>query len=887
MIGKTVSHYKILEKLGEGGMGVVYKAEDLKLGRSVALKFVPSSIGDDKTTQRFIHEARAASALDHPNICAIHEIDETPEGQMFIVMPCYEGESLTAKIERGPLKLDEALEIAIQTASGLSKAHEKGIVHRDIKPGNIFMTSDGLAKIVDFGLAKLATQTKLTKTGTTVGTVMYMSPEQARGEEVDHRSDIWSLGVVLYEMVTGRLPFKGEHEPAVVYSIMNEDPDPATAIRTGVPMELERIIGKCMAKSSDERYQHADEMVADLRHMKTTLAAPSSRRPPQIRAGMARRQIRWRRWALGVGLVAAVALGVLSRYRAPSKVTPVSERKMLAVLPFVNLGLPEDDYFAAGITEEITSRLATIRELGVISRTSAVHYAGTNKTVKQIGSELGVGYILEGTVRWAREPGGTSKVRITPQLIRVSDDTHLWSEPYDRVIQDIFEIQSEIAQNVVEHLGLTLLDKQHSAVETRPTDNLEAYQAYLRGEYYADQPHFVAKHWEQAVESYQRATELDPGFALAYARLSEAHARLYYYRYDTSEDRRSKAKAAANRAVELEPNSPAIHLASGYFHLFVEQDVASAFKEFDIAARYLPDNADVLEAKGDGFRQEGHWEEAIDHYSRACELDPRSASRRENLAETYWWTRRHSDALDAANKAIALAPDQMWPYLDKTFNFWSWKGKGALTDARAALEALGPGQDPGWMVWAWFYQTAFEGNYPEALGYLASFPDEWIRIKIGACPKSLLSAQVHDLLGEPERARSEYENARSLLETEVQTHPDDPRYHSSLGIAYAVLGRKEEAIREGKRAVDLLPMSKDAVYGIPCVIALAHIFTIVGEQDAAVGEIERLLSQPSWMSPAWLEMDFRWNRLRDNPKFKQLLEKYSRVGTAAVSGEKS
>ena len=877
MIGRTVSHYKILSKLGEGGMGVVYKAEDLKLGRSVALKFLTSSIGDDKARHRFVHEARAASALEHPNICSIHEIDESPDGQMFIVMPCYEGESLATKIERGPLKLGEAVETAIQVASGLSKAHEKGIIHRDIKPGNIFITSDGLAKIVDFGLAKLATQTKLTRSGMTTGTVAYMSPEQARGEEVDSRTDIWSLGVALYEMVTGRLPFRGEHEPAVVYSIMNEEPEPVTGVRTGVPMELERIIHKCMAKSPGERYQHADEIVADLRRMEKALAAPASTRLEESRTGSRPRRARPWPWIAAFAVVAVVVVGVLSRYRAPSGVAPVSERKMLAVLPFVNLGSPEDEYFAAGITEEITSRLATIRELGVISRTSAVHYTGTNKTIKQIGAELDVQYILEGTVRWARAPEGTSRVRITPQLIRVSDDTHLWSEPYDHVVQDIFEIQSDIAQNVVEHLGLTLLEKSHPAVAAPPTDNLDAYQAYLRGEYYANQPHFVAKNWKQAAENYDQAVELDPHFALAYAKLSVAHARLYYYRYDMSEDRRNKAKRAIDKAVEIDPAAPDIHLALGYFRFFVDGDVERALAEFDIAGRDLPDDANVLEAKGVAIRRQGRWVEALDHLQRACKLDPRNGSLYETLAETLWWYRRYPEALEAADRAIALAPDQMWPYLDKAFNYWSWKGKSALKESRAALTAMGAGEDPDWVTWAWFHQAAPEGNYQEALGYLASFPNEWIRIKIFACPKTLLSAQIHELTGDTERAKSEYENAKDLLEKEVRTHPDDPRYHSSLGVVCAALGQREEAVHEGKRAVDLLPMSKDAVYGIPYVIDLAHIYTTVGDDDAALAEIERLLSQPSWMSPAWLEMDCRWNRLRGNPRFQQLLDKYSRA----------
>lgn len=795
---------------------------------------------------------------------------------MFIVMPCYEGESLQKKIARGPIPLDEAIEIASQVASGLARAHERGVIHRDIKPGNILITKDG-AKIVDFGLAKLAAQTKLTKTGTTVGTAMYMSPEQARGQETDQRSDIWSLGVVLYEMLTGRPPFTGEHDAAVLYQIMNEEPQPITAVRTGVPMEMERIAGKCTAKDPEERYQHADDIVADLRHLTNVLSSPMAKRPAGVRRGAVRRPIFL--WPTVIGLVGVIAvlIVVVSRYRVPSEAPSVSGRMMLAVLPFVNLGSPEDEYFAAGITEEITARLATIRELGVISRTSAVHYAGTNKTIKQIGNELGVQYILEGTVRWARVPGEASRVRITPQLIRVSDDTHLWSEPYDRVIQDIFQIQSDIAQNVVEHLGLTLLERGHPAVEARPTANLDAYQAYLQGQYYAGQPHFASENWNKAIQSFQRAVELDPEFALAYATLSEAHARLYYYRYDMSEDRRNSARAAVDKALELEPNAPEVHLAMGYFHLFTERNAERAFAEFEIAARHLPDNAEIMEAKGDGFRQEGHWTEALDHYQRACELDPRSASLHEALAETYWWYRRYPEALDAANKAIALAPDQMWPHLDKAFNYWSWKGQSGLKEARAALEDLGPGQDPDWVVWSWFFQAAFEKNYREALGHLTAFPSDWIRVKIGASPKSLLSAQLHELIGEPERSRSEYENAKDLLELEVQAQPQDPRYHSSLGIAYAALGRKEDAIREGKRAVELLPMSKDAVYGVPYVIDLAHIYTIVGDENAALGEIERVLSQPSWISPGWLEMDFRWDRLRDNPKFEQLMEKYSRM----------
>jgi serine/threonine protein kinase/tetratricopeptide (TPR) repeat protein len=873
MIGQTISHYKILSKLGEGGMGVVYKAEDLKLHRFVALKFLPPSVSDDQSRRRFIHEAQAASSLEHPNICSIHEIDETPDGRMFIVMPCYEGEPLAAKIARGPLKIDEAADIAIQVASGLSKAHEKGISHRDIKPANIFITSDGLVKVVDFGLAKLASQTKLTREGTTVGTAMYMSPEQARGQDTDHRSDIWSLGIVLYEMIAGRPPFRGDHEPAIFYSVMNEEPEPLTSIRTGVPMELERVVRKCLAKSPDERYQHADEMAADLRRLKTDLARPTSTRQPVAVTGEARRKsIKWP-WVVVLLVVAVAAIGILSRYRAPSKVASVSERKMLAVLPFGNLGAPEDEYFAAGITEEITSRLATIRELGVISRTSALQYTSTKKTVKEIGAELGVGYVLEGTVRWARKPGEASKVRITPQLIRVSDDTHLWSDTYDRVIDDIFDIQSDIAQSVVEHMGLALLDKKHPAIESRPTGNLDAYQAYLQARYWAGQPHFMAENWERAIQSYERAVDIDPKFALAYAGLSMAHGRLYYYLYDLSPERRDQAKAAVDEAARLAPDAPEAHLALGYFHLLVERDAEKAFGEFEIAARDLPDDADVLKAKGDCFREQGLWTEAIEHYRRACELDPRNGSLWVELAECHWWTRRHAEADEDCDKALAFAPDQMWPYLAKVFNTWSWKGASSAT--RATLQAMPAGIRDDWVDWTWFRQSLLEREYREALDRLAAKTDGWIRVKISAQPVSMLAAEVYELLGDEQRALAEYETARRILEAEVRAHPDDPRYHGSLGVTYAAVGRRDEAIREGKRAVELLPMTKDAVYGLPGVIDLAHIYTLVGEHRAALEQLEYLLTVPSWISPAWLRIDPRWNRLRDDPEFNQLLAEYT------------
>jgi TolB-like protein len=474
MVGSTVSHYRILEKLGGGGMGVVYKAQDLKLDRPVALKFLPPDLTrDPDAKQRFIHEARAASALQHTNICVVYDIDESDDGQMFISMEYLPGETLKKKIERGPLKIDDAIQIAAQVACGLGKAHEHGIVHRDVKPANVMITADGVAKIVDFGLAKMSRRTMLTKAGSTLGTASYMSPEQAQGEDADSRTDIWSLGVMLYEMLTGLLPFTAEYEQGLIYQILNSAPPALSGVRTGIPLELEHIIAKCLEKRRDERYQTAADLIADLRHLQRSRGGSDT--APQVipaAVGTPRRR-RW--WYWKVPAIILIAIAAFFILRMPPQ-APVSEEQSIAVLPFVDMSPQRDqEYFCDGMTDELTNRLSKIRGVRVPARTSAFMFKGKTGDIREIGSKLNVRAVLEGSVRKAGDG-----LRITAQLINVADGYHLWSETYDRKLEDVFAIQDDISSAIVKALELELTSQERERISERPIDDIRAYDFYLK-----------------------------------------------------------------------------------------------------------------------------------------------------------------------------------------------------------------------------------------------------------------------------------------------------------------------------------------------------------------------------------------------------------------------
>jgi len=847
MIGKTILHYKILSKLGEGGMGVVYKAEDSKLKREVAIKFLPRQIAaSDEERERFKIEAQAAAALNHANIATIHSIEKTDD-ETFIVMEYIKGQELKDKIDAGPLPIDDTLNIAIQIAQGLQAAHEEGVVHRDIKSANIMLTHKGDVKIMDFGLAKRGGQTKLTKEGTTLGTVAYMSPEQTRGENVDQRSDLFSLGVLLYEMLTGQVPFKGDYDQAVTYSILNEEPEPVTGLRTGIPMELERIVNKCLKKDASGRYQQADELIADLGELKeselrqtrigTVDGAPSkNKRKP---------------WLLPTAMIGFVILVLALYWTMNNRAEVGTTRIMLAVLPFENRGLPEDEYFADGITEEITSRLAEIGQLGVIARTSASTYKNSNKSIVEIGEELGIEYILEGTVRWDRQAGADSRVRVTPELIKVSDETHLWTGRYDAVLADVFQIQSDISEQVAKALEIKLLDNEIKALKAQPTKNLEAYNYYLRGKDYHARA-MIKNEAHIAIQMYEKAVELDPNFAMAYSSLSRIRSWMHFYGY---KDQLPFAREALDRARQLAPDLVETNLALGYYYYYGNRDYDKAIEHFTIAQRHEPNNAEVIQAIGLIWRRQGKWKQAEIQHEQAVELDPRNHTLLRTLGQIYLYTRQYSQAERYLNRAISVAPNIRAAYINKVQLYQSWPDRTERADQvlEAAVGRIGQ-EALDRKLWAQALATF--GSSDSTDYYLENAETQYY------AEKMQLAAHYAD-------------SARIILLTEIQAQPENHQLHMLLAWAYAYQGRHEDAIREAEKAVKLVPVSKDAYLGCKLVQSLALLYTVVGEHDAAIDRLEYLLTVPSLISVARLKSQPEWEPLHEHVRFKELLAKHT------------
>lgn len=609
--------------------------------------------------------------------------------------------------------------------------------------------------------------------------------------------------------------------------------------------------------------------------------AGSRQRPRRPAAEPGRRLLTWRNAVLTlVGLFAiwgVAAAGWLlfappgpAATGGPSRPTMTgvaADRKMIVVLPFENLGAPDDAYFADGVTEELTSRLALVDGLGVIARTTAIQYRNTDRTVKQIGQELGVDYVLEGTVRWARSAEGRDEVRVTPQLVRTSDETHVWAGSYDRELREIFRIQSEIALSVVKELNVALGRRQRQLVDQRPTDNMEAYDAYLRGNDYKSKG-YAEEYYRDALAMYEKAAAVDPGFWWAYLAAADAHTFLYFLSYDHTPERCELARKAIERAASLAPDHPYVHSARAmyYYRCFLDYDRASA--EMDVALRDLPNDGSGLRLRGYIQRRQGRLEAAAENLERAFTLAPRSASSAVEIANTYEVLRRYDDARRFAERAIALNPGDG--------NNWAWlaeiveKATGSIDSARAVLEASTAHIDRYDPITneQWFRYELLGHDYDAALRTLDHMPqtDFWVAI----LPVPFRRAQVYDLMGRRDEARAAYQEARTFLEQRLKDGPDDPRVLTTLGQVYASLGRRDDAVRAAARAVALMPPSRDALAAPHYAYDQAITLATVGDTAAAIDILERLLATPTFVDPVYLRVEPWWDPLRDNPRFQRL-----------------
>jgi TolB-like protein/Flp pilus assembly protein TadD len=709
-----------------------------------------------------------------------------------------------------------------------------------------------------------------------IGTPEYMSPEQAIGKEVDQRSDIYSLGVILYEMMTGRLPFRGDSALSIALKHKKAIPPEPRQFNAQISEDLSRVILKCMEKEKRNRYQDTKELLSELTRIEKEIPTKDREIPEKKPITLKKATVTFRKhWVVIAPLFAAVAIAVIAilYFRKEGPVIPPSEVKMLAVLPFDNLGPPEDEFFAAGLTEELTSRLSALHELGVISRTSARQYKKTDKTTKQIGKELGVDYVLEGAVRWDRSPDSQGQVRVTSQLIRVSDDINIWSQRFDRVINDIFSVQSEIAEQIAKQLDITVLEPERRALYLKPTENLEAYHYYVYGREHEDKGWLLSDHreFQLAVDMYEKATELDPDFAMAYINKSIIHSKMYFFNYDCTEERLAKSRAAVNRALELQPNLPEAHLALAYYYYWGHLDCNRATEIFESIQKARPNFSPEL--LGYIQRQQGKWDESLSSLKKAFRLNPRYSQLAYQIGLSYLGRRKYDQAEEWFDRTISINQDHLGAQLGQIGIFVL--SKGDTKKARAVLETLPRHQLTDYM---WLTLGMLERNYEQVLDGLDSLPYDSFEEQHFYLLKNLVYANAYHAMKELLLMKTHAESALISLEEAVREHPRDPRFHAALGLAHAYLDHKDEAIREGNRAVELYPVSKDPVLGPIYVLNLAKIYTVLGEYKEAVHQLDYLLSIPSFeflwqvVSIPILEIDPMWDPLRSHPGFQRLLE---------------
>ena len=882
--------YTLDRELGGGGMSRVFTATETALGRSVVVKVLPPELAAGVSTERFKREISVAARLQHPHIVPLLSAGET-EGVPYFTMPFVEGESLRVRLaRRGELPVSEAVRILREIASGLAYAHEHGVVHRDIKPDNVLFSGD-VAMVADFGVAKAISAASsdersgtVTSLGTALGTPAYMSPEQATADPTtDHRADVYAFGVVAYEMLTGLPPFTGRSASQLLAAQVTEPPEPITRRRPSIPPALAALVMRCLEKRPSDRPQSASEIVHALDDITTpsggmsptsaTLRAVAAA-PNAVTSGslVPRRDIRAN--VIVIAIVALVlgagGMAVWKRGTTNTRTAATDVRGRIAVLPFENLGDSSEAYFADGITDAVRGKLTELSGMQVIARASARQYRGTTKSPSEIARELGVRYILTGTVRWAKGAGVASRVQVSPELVEVSSDgaaSSKWQQPFDAEMADVFRVQSEIAGKVAQAMSVAVGGADRARLTEVPTLNSAAYDAFLRAEGIFQAGGVAPANLRRSVVEYERAVRLDTAFARAWARLAIVRSLLYNNGVPSTELAR-QARTAADRALQLAPNAVFAHGALALYYVSVEADASRMLTEMEKARALTPNDPEVLSRLATAYLSLGRFQEAINSARAAQQLDPRSLSPLFRLYDALTYLRRYPEARDVAHQMLLLAPN--------------------VPNAHGQIMvALAEGDLPG--ARSLIADWAKRLNEDELLAYLATYYDlGWVLddaaqrrvLALGPEPFdndraawTMVRAQIYSWRGDSVSARAWGDSAAREITKQLRSAPNDPQRHVLLGVALAYAGRRSQAVAEAKHGVELLPIEREYRNGRYYQHQLARVYLLNGDHDKALDVLETLLANPYYLSRDWLRIDPTFSPLRGNARFEKLIAK--------------